>query len=91
MTKFFALVLASCAAALAGEAFAQEQQSLKGLLGRGFEIKSVTFAKGESTDNREAFVDAAEGKISRGLLLSAPGFINLSSAAIDDGKRCDVR
>ena len=35
---------------------AQEQQSFKTLVGRGFEIKSVTFARGESTDNRDSFL-----------------------------------
>ena len=42
--------------AVAGEVLAQEQQSFKSLLGRGFEIKNVVFAKGEATENREVFV-----------------------------------
>ena len=35
---------------------AQEQQSFKSLVGRGFDIKSVTFARGEATENRETFM-----------------------------------
>src|SRR5262245_63348863 len=35
---------------------AQEQQSFKSIVGRGFEIKNVAFAKGEATENREVFV-----------------------------------
>jgi len=42
--------------AFAVSANAQEQQSFKTLLGKGYDIRGITFAKGESTDNRETFV-----------------------------------
>src|SRR3982074_2621679 len=42
--------------ALAAQANAQEQQTFKAIPGTGSEIKSVTFAKGEATENREVFL-----------------------------------
>src|SRR5690349_2600237 len=35
----------------AGNALAQEQQSFKTIMGKGYEIKNVTFARGEATEN----------------------------------------
>ena len=73
-------------------ALAQEQQAFKSLLGRGFEIKSVTFAKGEATGNRETFVVTLQREKSVAVCyFAATSWINLSNNALDDPKRCDVR
>ncbi len=92
MTRVFAFALVFCAA-LASAAPAQEQQSsLKGLLGRGFEIKNVAFAKGESTDNREVFVVTLQKEKAVAVcFFAALSWINLNNAALEDSKRCDVR
>ncbi len=49
--------LCALAAALfiaeAGDGLAQEQQSFKTIMGKGYEIKNGTFARGEATENRE--------------------------------------
>jgi hypothetical protein len=84
--------LAVAVVALAGSAYAQEQQSFKTLLGKGYEIKSVTFARGESTDNREAFVITLQKEKSVAVCFyAAPNWINLNTPMLDDSKRCDVR
>ncbi len=71
---------------------AQEQQTFKGLLGRGFEIKSVTFAKGEATGDRETFVVTLQREKSVAVCyFAATSWINLSNNALEDPKRCDVR
>jgi hypothetical protein len=71
---------------------AQEQQAFKSLLGRGFEIKSVTFAKGEATGNRETFVVTLQREKSVAVCyFAATSWINLSNSALEDAKRCDVR
>jgi hypothetical protein len=71
---------------------AQEQQAFKGLLGRGFEIKSVTFARGEATGNRETFVVTLQREKSIAVCyFAATSWINLSNNALEDPKRCDVR
>lgn len=73
-------------------ASAQEQQAFRTLLGRGFEIKSVTFAKGEATGDRETFVVTMQREKSIAVCyFAATSWINLSSNALDDIKRCDVR
>ena len=73
-------------------AAAQEQQTFKGLIGRGFEIKSVTFAKGEATSDRETFVVTLQREKSVAVCyFAATSWINLSNNALDDPKRCDVR
>src|SRR5262245_349382 len=92
MTKDFAFAFVLCAA-LAGELLAQEQQqSFKSLLGRGFEIKNVAFAKGESTENREVFVVTLQREKSVAVcFFAALSWINLANAALEDSKRCDVR
>jgi len=78
--------------AFAGAAAAQEQQSFKTVIGKGYEIKSVTFARGESTDNREIFVVTLQKEKSVAVCyFAAPNWINLSPATLDDSKRCDVR
>ena len=58
MKKLYAPAIACIAVAciaIAGarDARAQEQQSFRTIMGKGYEIKSVTFARGEATDNRE--------------------------------------
>jgi hypothetical protein len=74
------------------QASAQEQQAFKSLIGRGFEIKSVTFAKGEATSNRETFVVTLQREKSVAVCyFAATSWINLSNNALEDGKRCDVR
>ena len=50
------VTLAAALFGLVASADAQDQQSFKTIIGKGFEIKSVTFARGDSTDNREIFV-----------------------------------
>jgi hypothetical protein len=79
-------------AAQPDSARAQEQQTFKGLLGRGFEIKSVTFAKGEATGDRETFVVTLQREKSVAVCyFAATSWINLSNNALEDPKRCDVR
>jgi hypothetical protein len=75
------------------QASAQESQtSFKSLMGRGFDIKGVTFARGDSTENREVFVITLQRDKSVAVcFMSANAWINLSSTVLDDPKRCDVR
>ncbi len=90
MKTFYAIAVAL--AAFAGAAAAQEQQSFKTIIGKGYEIKSVTFARGESTDNREIFLVTLQKEKSVAVCyFAAPNWINLSPATLDDSKRCDVR
>ena len=90
MHKFVGLAVA--VVALAAPAVAQEQQSFRTLLGKGYEIKSVTFARGESTDNRESFVITLQKEKSVAVCYyAAANWINLSTPQLDDAKRCDVR
>jgi hypothetical protein len=71
---------------------AQEQQSFKTIMGKGYEIKTVTFARGEATDNREIFVVTLQKEKSVAVCyFAAANWINLSPASLDDSKRCDVR
>ncbi len=61
-------------------------------MARGYDIKSVTFAKGESTENREVFVVTLQRERSVAVcFFSAANWINLSGTTLDDAKRCDVR
>jgi hypothetical protein len=75
------------------QALAQEQQqSFKSLMGRGFDIKGVTFARGESTENRETFIVTLQKDKSVAVcFFSANAWISLSASVLDDPKRCDVR
>jgi hypothetical protein len=58
----------------------------------GFEIKSVTFARGESTDNRDSFlVTLQKDKSVAVCIFAAPNWINMSNATLEDARRCDVR
>jgi hypothetical protein len=92
-----ALAVALFAAALfavaaAPPVLAQEQQSFKAIVGKGYEIKSVTFARGEATENREIFlVTLQKDKSVAVCYFAAATWINLSPAALEDSKRCDVR
>jgi hypothetical protein len=73
-------------------ALAQEQQSFKTIMGKGYEIKTVTFARGEATDNREIFVVTLQKEKSVAVCyFSAASWINLSPTSLEDSKRCDVR
>jgi hypothetical protein len=86
------VVLAVSVAALTASAYAQEQQSFKMLLGKGYEIKGVTFARGEVTENRETFVITLQKEKSVAVCFyAAANWINLSTPQLDDAKRCDVR
>jgi len=92
MNKALAVALALSALAQAPDALAQEQQSFKNIIGRGFEIKSVTFVRGETTENREVFLVTLQREKSVAVCyFAATSWINLSSIALEDSKRCDVR
>jgi hypothetical protein len=86
------LALTVASFAFAAAANAQEQQSFKTLMGKGYDIKSVTFARGEATENREAFlVTLQKDKSVAVCYFAAPNWISLSNPTLEDGKRCDVR
>ena len=86
------VVLAVMSLAFPALAKAQEQQSFKTILGKGYDIKGVTYAKGESTDNRETFVVTLQKEKSVAVCyFAAPTWISLSTAMLEDSKRCDVR
>jgi hypothetical protein len=90
--KLGALAVALIAGVQAPDAFAQEQQSFKTIMGKGYEIKTVTFARGEATDNREIFVVTLQKEKSVAVCyFAAANWINLSPASLEDSKRCDVR
>jgi hypothetical protein len=92
VTKLCALAVALLAVVLVLPARAQEQQSFKTIMGKGYEIKTVTFARGEATDNREIFVVTLQKEKSVAVCyFAAANWINLSPASLDDSKRCDVR
>jgi len=84
--------LAAALIAFAGHGWAQEQQSFKTILGKGYEIKSVTFAKGESTENREIILVTLQKEKSVAVCyFAAANWINLTAGTLDDARRCDVR
>jgi hypothetical protein len=90
--KLCALAVACIAIAQARDGLAQEQQAFKAIVGKGYEIKSVTFARGEATDNREIFVVTLQKEKSVAVCyFAAANWINLSPASLEDSKRCDVR
>ena len=73
-------------------AHAQEQQSVKSLLGKGYDIKAVTFVRGDATENKEAFLITLQKEKSVAVCyMAAANWINLAPTALDDSKRCDVR
>jgi|SRR5436190_23635016 hypothetical protein len=86
------VALAVASFAFAATAGAQEQQSFKSLMGKGYDIKSVTFAKGEATQNRETFIVTLQKEKSVAVCyFAAPNWISLSNNVLEDGRRCDVR
>jgi hypothetical protein len=88
----FVLAVALFWTAFAPVASAQDQQSFKTIIGKGYEIKSVTFARGEATENREIFVITLQREKSVAVCyFAALNWINLSNATLEDSKRCDVR
>jgi hypothetical protein len=92
MKKLCALAVACIAIVQAAEGIAQEQQSFKTVIGKSYEIKNVTFARGEATDNRDIFVVTLQKDKSVAVCyFAAANWINLSPAALEDSKRCDVR
>ena len=92
MNRSFAFALGLVCLLQAPDCGAQEQQSFKALIGKGFEIKSVTFAHGESTDNRDSYlVTLQKDKSVAVCFFAAVNWINLSNATLEDGRRCDVR
>ena len=92
MTKLCAFAVALLAVVLAPPTRAQEQQSFKTIMGKGYEIKTVTFARGEATDNREIFVVTLQRRSrSQSAGFAAANWINLSPALARRSKRCDVR
>jgi hypothetical protein len=92
MMKAFIPALAMALVALPAVAPAQEQQSIKSLVGKGFEIRSAVFVKGETTENREVFgVTLQREKSLAVCYFAATSWINLSTTALEDPKRCDVR
>jgi len=92
MNRSFAFALGLVGLLQASDCGAQEQQSFKTLVGKGYEIKSVAFARGESTDNRDSFlVTLQKDKSVAVCLFAAVNWINLNNASLDDARRCDVR
>ena len=93
MSRSFALALGLVCLMQAPDCGAQEQQqSFKALVGKGYEIKSVTFAHGESTDNRDSFlVTLQKDKSVAVCYFAAANWINLNNATLEDARRCDVR
>jgi hypothetical protein len=92
MSKSFAFALGLVCLMQTPECGAQEQQSFKSLIGKGFEIKSVTFARGESTENRDSFlVTLQKDKSIAVCYFAAVNWINLNNATLEDARRCDVR
>jgi hypothetical protein len=92
MHKALAFAVGLVCASAASDCWAQEQQSFKALVGKGYEIKSVTFAHGESTDNRDAvLVTLQKDKSVAVCYFAAVNWINLTGNTLEDSKRCDVR
>jgi hypothetical protein len=92
MSKSFAFALGLVCLMQAPDCGAQEQQSFKTLVGKGFEIKSVTFAHGESTDNRDSIlVTLQKDKSVAVCYFAAVSWISLNNASLEDARRCDVR
>jgi len=92
MRTAFAVALALIGFAHTPDCRAQEQQSFKSIIARGFEIKSVTFLRGDTTENREVIlVTLQKDKSVAVCYFAATSWVNLSSAALEDSKRCDIR
>jgi hypothetical protein len=87
-----AFVIAFVSLAWASAGLARDQRSFKAVLGKGYEIKSVTFARGESTENREVFIVTLQKEKSMAVCyFAALNWINLSDPQLEDTTRCDVR
>ena len=87
------VALAVMSLAFAAAAHSQEQQSLqqsfKAIIGKGYDIKAVTFATVES---REGFVVTLQKEKSVAVCYFAAGnWINLSNSFLENPKSCDVR
>jgi hypothetical protein len=92
VNKLCGFAVALLAVVQAPDASAQQQQSFKAIMDKGYEIRSVTFARGEATDNREVFVVTLQKEQSVAVCyFAAANWINLSPATLGDSKRCDVR
>lgn len=92
MYKAFAAALTAVLVSIAGSAPAQEQTSFRSLIGKGYDIKAVTFAHGEAIGNRGVFIVTLQLQKSVAVCyFAAASWINLSNQALDDTKRCDVR
>jgi hypothetical protein len=90
--KFAALAVVLLALGTAPGTRAQDQQSFRSLIGKGYDIKAVTFARGEATDNREVFVVTLQKEKSVAVCyFAAANWISLSTPVLDDSRRCDVR
>jgi hypothetical protein len=86
------LAAAAALVCVAQTSLAQEQQSFKSLMGRGFDIKNVSFVRGEVSENREVFIVTLQrDKTVAVCYFSANAWVTLSSPVLDDPKRCDVR
>jgi hypothetical protein len=86
------LVTAAVLVCVAQASLAQEQQSFKSLIGRGFDIKNVLFVRGDVTENRETFIVTLQREKTVAVcFFAASAWVTLSSPILDDPKRCDVR
>jgi hypothetical protein len=86
------LVIVAALVCVAQASLAQEPQSFKSLIARGFEIKNVTFVRGEVSENREAFIVTLQLQKSIAVcFFSANAWVTLSNTVLEDPKRCDVR
>jgi len=84
-----ALAVMSLAFAATAHSQEQQQQSFKAIIGKGYDIKAVTFATVES---REGFVVTLQKEKSVAVCYFAAGnWINLSNQFLDNPKTCDVR
>ena len=92
MNRLLTIGAAMLGAIQASAGLAQEQQSFKSLMGRGFDIKNVAFVRGEVTENRETFIVTLQRERTVAVcFFSANAWITLSNTVLEDPKRCDVR
>jgi hypothetical protein len=92
MSRSLAFAVTLFCAAQAPQCLAQEQQSFKTVMGKGYDIRSVTFAKGEVTENRETFIVTLQKDKSVAVCyFSASAWLTLAHNILEDPKRCDVR
>ena len=57
-----------------------------------YDIKAVTFFRGDVTQNNEAFLITLQKEKSVAVcFMAAANWVSLASTALDDAKRCDVR